>query len=118
MNTRWWAAALTLLAILFVAGYAIAPWLAGPVDWGPLTPVDGPEIQEWVLVDDFDQRLALFPTVFWDPRDSFSLRDLIRETDLVQDKTILEIGTGSGLISLCCLKAGASHVVATDVNPQ
>ena len=29
---------------------------------------------------------------------------------------ILEIGTGSGLISLCCLKAGSKRVVATDVN--
>ena len=29
---------------------------------------------------------------------------------------MLEIGTGSGLLSLCCLKAGAEQVVATDVN--
>ena len=31
---------------------------------------------------------------------------------------MLEIGTGSGLIALCCLRAGARRVVATDINPQ
>ncbi len=30
----------------------------------------------------------------------------------------MEIGTGSGLISLCSLRAGARNVVATDVNPN
>ena len=56
--------------------------------------------------------------VFWRPEDTSSLRALIRETPLAEEKTILEIGTGSGLISLCCLKAGARRVVATDVNPS
>ena len=35
----------------------------------------------------------------------------------MQNKTVLEIGTGSGLISLCCLQADAGKVVATDINP-
>lgn len=67
-------------------------------------------------IEDFDQRLVIRPTVFWEPLDTTSLRKLIRETPLVRGKTILEIGTGSGLVSLCCVQAGASHVVATDVN--
>lgn len=71
----------------------------------------------WETVDDFDQELAVFETVFWEPRDTESLRRLIRQPGVVEGKTILEIGTGSGLISLCCLKAGARYVVATDINP-
>lgn len=34
---------------------------------------------------------------------------------LVRDKTLLEIGTGSGAIAIVCAKNGA-HVVATDIN--
>jgi methylase of polypeptide subunit release factors len=49
--------------------------------------------------------------------DSESLRALIRQSRITEGKTVLEIGTGSGLISLCCLNAGAERVVATDINP-
>ena len=67
-------------------------------------------------IEDFDQRLVILPTVFWEPLDTTSLRKLIRRTPLVRGKKILEIGTGSGLVSLCCVQAGASEVIATDVN--
>lgn len=62
--------------------------------------------------------IVVFETVFWEPRDTTSLRKLIHETDLVRDRTVLEIGTGSGLVALCCLHAKARRVVATDVNPN
>jgi SAM-dependent methyltransferase len=62
--------------------------------------------------------IVAFDTVFWEPRDTASLRKLIHETDLVRDRTVLEIGTGSGLVALCCLHAKARRVVATDVNPN
>jgi methylase of polypeptide subunit release factors len=62
--------------------------------------------------------VAQFRTVFWEPADTESLRKLIRETNLVKDKHVLEIGTGTGLIALCCLKRGAAKVVATDINPH
>jgi methylase of polypeptide subunit release factors len=75
------------------------------------------EIEEWRWVDDFPRQVAQFKTVFWDPRDTESLRRLIRESSIVQGKTVLEIGTGTGLLSLCCVKSGAARVVATDVNP-
>jgi|TARA_B110000495_G_scaffold192071_1_gene195829 release factor glutamine methyltransferase len=74
-------------------------------------------IDRW-QVEDFDKDIVQFATVFWEAEDSVSLRKLIRETNLVRDKRILEIGTGTGLISLCCLQAGAHAVVATDINPQ
>jgi release factor glutamine methyltransferase len=69
-------------------------------------------------VEDFDKDIVQFATVFWEAEDSVSLRKLIRETNFVRDKRVLEIGTGTGLISLCCLQAGARTVVATDINPQ
>ncbi|MEZ6118284.1 MAG: class I SAM-dependent methyltransferase [Pirellulaceae bacterium] len=68
-------------------------------------------------VEDFERELAVFETVFWEPDDTTSLRQLIRTTELVKGKRILEIGTGTGLISLCCLQAGAERVIATDINP-
>jgi methylase of polypeptide subunit release factors len=51
------------------------------------------------------------------PDDTESLRALIRQSRIADGKSVLEIGTGSGLISLCCLHAGAKRVVATDINP-
>jgi predicted RNA methylase len=74
-------------------------------------------IEDWRFVDDLPHELAVFQSVFWDARDTTRLRKLIRETPLVHDKTILEIGTGTGLIALCCVQGGACKVVATDVNP-
>jgi release factor glutamine methyltransferase len=87
----------------------------------PTVPAVGPshsgKIAAWRYVEDFRQPLAQFQTVFWEPRDTDSLRQLIRESRLVQDKSVLEIGTGTGLIALCCLQASAKRVLATDVNP-
>lgn len=77
-----------------------------------------PVIQEWRFVDQLPRKIAQFETVFWEAADTASLRKLINETDLVRGKRVLEIGTGTGLVALCCLEAGAAHVVATDVNPQ
>ena len=73
-------------------------------------------IRTWMQLADLSDRIALFDSVFWDERDTLSLRKLISTTPLVKDKVILEIGTGSGLISLYCLEFGARKVVATDVN--
>ncbi len=107
--------------------------LASVVGWlwlkkeAPKPPTSSQETQPQIFasldgrteaIEDFDQRLVILPTVFWEPLDTTSLRKLIRETPLVRGKKILEIGTGSGLVSLCCVQAGAYHVVATDVNPN
>lgn len=75
-----------------------------------------PSVARWEPVEDFEKEIALFESVFWEPADTTSLRKLIRETDLVRGRDVLEIGTGSGLVSLVCLKAGAQRVVATDIN--
>ncbi len=74
------------------------------------------KIRAWKSVEDFEQNLEVFKTVFGDPRGTVSLRKLIRADDSISESSILEIGTGSGLISLCCLQAGAKRVMATDIN--
>jgi SAM-dependent methyltransferase len=82
-----------------------------------LSPDEPPlKIVGWRFIEDFPDEIAVFESVFWDARDTTTLRRLIRQPAFVRDKTVLEIGTGSGLLSLCCLKAGARRVVATDVN--
>jgi methylase of polypeptide subunit release factors len=74
------------------------------------------KVARWQFVEDLAANVAVFETVFWDPRDTVSLRNRIMHTSLVKDKAVLEIGTGSGLLSLCCLRSGAARVTATDVN--
>ena len=83
------------------------------------TESEAPEapIREWGTVEDFDQPLAVFEHVFWEPRDTTATRAHLRSLDL-SGKRVMEIGTGSGLLSLCALQAGAESVLATDINPH
>ncbi len=76
-----------------------------------------PKIVRWVKVADLPKELALLESVFWEPDDTVSLRQKIASSTFLKNADVLEIGTGSGLISLCCLQAGAARVVATDLNP-
>ena len=61
--------------------------------------------------------LVQFESVFWEPDDTVSLRKLIAEDNIADGRSVLEIGTGTGLLSLICLSNGAGPVVATDINP-
>ena len=118
---------LSIILVFIVLGLLLGlPWLTSNWSiWQTATKTDPtnssapqpPPIKHFGAVEDFDVNLAVFETVFWDSRDTDSLRKLIRESDLVDGKRVLEIGTGSGLLALCCLQAGADAVVATDVNP-
>jgi release factor glutamine methyltransferase len=75
------------------------------------------EVVGWRNIEDLRYTIAQFDNVFWDPRDTPSLRKLIRTTELCRDKRVLEIGVGTGLLSLCALNRGAKAVVGTDINP-
>jgi release factor glutamine methyltransferase len=87
---------------------------AAPEAWKEAGP---PELRLWGFAEDFERPLAVFQHVFWEPRDTTTTREMLGELDLT-GKRVLEIGTGSGLLSLCALKAGAASVVATDINPH
>lgn len=122
----------SIIFIIFIIGLILSYWIAttfdspnsvrqlpsnGVVKSNPVqTSTNSPNIKYWKTVEDFDRNLAVFETVFWDERDTTSLRELIREGGLTEGKDVLEIGTGSGLLALCCLRAGAKKVIATDVN--
>ncbi len=73
-------------------------------------------VAAWRNIEDLPRAIAQFETVFWEPADTDSLRLLIRSTDIVKNRTVMEIGTGTGLISLCCAQYGAKQIVATDIN--
>ncbi|MBL8811314.1 MAG: 50S ribosomal protein L11 methyltransferase [Planctomycetaceae bacterium] len=77
-----------------------------------------PGIVRWVKVDGLPREIAIMDSVFWEPDDTISLRERIRTTPEIKGATVLEIGTGSGLVSLCCLQSGAATAVATDLNPS
>ena len=64
-----------------------------------------------------DRELVQFESVFWEPDDTISLRKLIVDSGIADGRSVLEIGTGTGLISLVCLQHGATRVTATDINP-
>lgn len=107
-----------ILTIAICAAALAAACSAPPSETAEPAATSEAPIREWGFVEDLPRRLAIFETVFWEPRDTLSLRKLIRETDVVRGKTVLEIGTGSGLLALSALQHGAVRVVATDVNPN
>ena len=67
----------------------------------------------------FDQTLTVLPDVF-DPNeaDGMVLPLMRQNAELFKGKRVLEIGTGSGIISLFAAKLGAVKVVSTDINPN
>ncbi len=76
-----------------------------------------PRLVRWASIPQLPKDVAIMDTVFWEPEDTTSLRLRIFSDPILRDAEVLEIGTGSGLISLCCLQAGAARMVATDLNP-
>ncbi len=74
-------------------------------------------VKAWRFLPDLPAELAQFETVFWEPTDTTSLREWLHQSTRVRGASVLEIGTGTGLIALVCRKLGAARVVATDINP-
>jgi len=72
--------------------------------------------QTWTIDELPNIEFVQFESVFWEPDDTVSLRKLISEDGIVAGCDVLEIGTGTGLISILCLENSARSVVATDIN--
>ncbi len=68
-----------------------------------------------VLTDDIDYQDIdqVFPMY---PEQPFFLDELVRPA--IQDANVLEIGLGSGVLSIGALKAGAKRVTALEINPR
>jgi SAM-dependent methyltransferase len=73
--------------------------------------------QTWSLEELQFGEIVQFESVFWEPDDTVSLRKLIVDDAIVASRDVLEIGTGTGIISILCLQNEAKSVVATDINP-
>ena len=72
--------------------------------------------QTWPVDGLAGGQIVQFESVFWEPDDTVSLRELITD-QCAAGRDVLEIGTGTGILSILCLQNGAKKVVATDINP-
>ena len=72
--------------------------------------------QTWPLEDLNHGEIVQFESVFWDPDDTVSLRKLIVDDRIAAGRDVLEIGTGTGVLSILALQGDAKRVVATDIN--
>lgn len=73
--------------------------------------------QTWELDGLQFGQIVQFESVFWEPDDTVSLRELIVDDTIASGRDVLEIGTGTGVLSVLCLQSDAKTVVATDINP-
>jgi len=74
-------------------------------------------IQTWDVEKLQHGQIIQFESVFWEPDDTVSLRELITEDAICTGRSVLEIGTGTGLIAILSAQNTADGVVATDINP-
>ena len=74
-------------------------------------------LQTWKIEEIEEGVFVQFEDVFWEADDTTSLRKMIALDLIVDGKSVLEIGTGSGVLSIIALKSDAKRVVATDINP-
>jgi methylase of polypeptide subunit release factors len=61
-------------------------------------------------------KITVFPGV-WSPAYDWSGDFMVEHLPDVSGRKVLEVGSGSGVISLHAALAGASHVTAIDINP-
>lgn len=73
--------------------------------------------QTWEVEELQFSEFVQFESVFWETDDTVSLREMIAEDRIAAGRNVLEIGTGTGLISILCANYDANRVVATDINP-
>ncbi|MEM9587140.1 MAG: 50S ribosomal protein L11 methyltransferase, partial [Planctomycetota bacterium] len=73
--------------------------------------------QVWELDELSFGNIVQFESVFWEPDDTVSLREKIVADQIASNRTVLEIGSGTGLLSILSAQQGATSVIATDINP-
>lgn len=73
--------------------------------------------QTWTLDELHFGEIVQFESVFWDSDDTVSMRKAIVDDTVAAGRKVLEIGTGTGVLSILCLQNDAVKVVATDINP-
>lgn len=71
---------------------------------------------DYIFVEELDDRVVVFQSVFRPDIHNKNYRALISQEDLSGARNVLEIGTGSGVNALLAFKAGAGHVTVTDIN--
>jgi len=67
-------------------------------------------------VEELSQDIEIFDTVAFGL--GLPLRKYLNDTQVVNGKTILDLGAGSGVLSFIAIKNGAAKSVATDINPN
>ncbi len=73
--------------------------------------------QSWQIEELNFGEIVQFESVQWHPDDSHKLRTLIVDDKIAAGRDVLELGTGTGLVSVVCLQNDADMVVAIDTNP-
>lgn len=77
-----------------------------------------PKVSLWVEVEGLPRQLAVHEGVFW-ARGTVNFREFIaRSGGLFKDKTVYDIGTGTGIYALLAIHAGSKYAVATDIDPD
>ena len=70
------------------------------------------------FVKELNQSIVVLPTVYAPNPYNKPMREYLINQDLHWAKDVLDIGTGTGVLSFIVLKAGAKQVIATDINAQ
>ncbi len=116
-SIAWLSSALRSTApLLFGVGLIVGVTLGCTRKYREDLNYDFTVLQTW-RVDELPWDIVQFDEVFWDADDTVSMRRLIVDQGAAAQRDCLEIGTGTGLLSLVCLHEDAKSVVATDINP-
>jgi len=76
-----------------------------------------PQLASWVSEEHLPQQLAVYDGVFWGTG-ATNFRDFIATSNLFKDKSVYDIGTGTGIYALLAIQAGSKYAVATDIDPR
>ena len=78
-----------------------------------LTDID--RASEGIFIDGLDFKIRIGPHVYV-PFDKSVPAMLTQFSDLIKDKTVIDIGTGTGILAVFAAQMGAKSVVASDIN--